>query len=158
MKTKMERIMMGVLMASVALFLLAAPSETAAQDRGREDRGFVDENGDGMNDNARDHDGDGVPNGQDPDYVNRNPLRGNGQMGFVDEDGDGINDRCLDEDGDGIPNGRDPDYEPPKDGTGRKFRHGHSGPHGGGGTCDGTGPKGAASGKGGRGSGKGGRG
>ncbi len=30
--------------------------------------GFVDENGDGFNDNAPDHDGDGIPNGQDEDY------------------------------------------------------------------------------------------
>ena len=32
-------------------------------------RGFVDDNGDGINDLARDHDGDGVPNGQDSDWV-----------------------------------------------------------------------------------------
>ena len=31
--------------------------------------GFVDLNGDGINDNAPDVDGDGIPNGQDPDYV-----------------------------------------------------------------------------------------
>ncbi len=31
--------------------------------------GFVDLNGDGINDNAPDADGDGIPNGQDPDYV-----------------------------------------------------------------------------------------
>ena len=30
---------------------------------------FVDENGDGVNDLARDHDGDGIPNGQDPDWA-----------------------------------------------------------------------------------------
>lgn len=30
--------------------------------------GFVDENGDGFNDLAPDSDGDGIPNGQDPDY------------------------------------------------------------------------------------------
>ena len=30
---------------------------------------FVDENGDGINDLGRDHDGDGIPNGQDPDWV-----------------------------------------------------------------------------------------
>ena len=32
-------------------------------------RGFVDEDGDGINDLARDHDGDGLPNGKDPDWV-----------------------------------------------------------------------------------------
>jgi hypothetical protein len=135
----------AVLMMSTALFLLAVPAGVQAQGQGsgRADRGFVDRNGDGVNDNARDADGDGIPNGQDPDYERMNPMRGNGQMGFVDEDGDGINDRCLDEDGDGIPNGRDPDYVPPMDGTGRKFRHGHGrGGPGAGGGCDGTGPKG----------------
>lgn len=32
-------------------------------------RSFVDLNGDSINDNAPDDDGDGIPNGQDPDYV-----------------------------------------------------------------------------------------
>ncbi len=30
---------------------------------------FVDEDGDGINDNFRDHDGDGIPNHLDPDWV-----------------------------------------------------------------------------------------
>ena len=30
---------------------------------------FVDENGDGINDLFRDHDGDGIPNCQDPDWA-----------------------------------------------------------------------------------------
>lgn len=30
---------------------------------------FIDENGDGIADVLRDHDGDGVPNGQDPDWT-----------------------------------------------------------------------------------------
>ena len=29
---------------------------------------FIDEDGDGINDNAMDHDGDGIPNGKDPDF------------------------------------------------------------------------------------------
>lgn len=49
-------------------------------------QGFVDANGDGYNDNAPDHDGDGIPNGLDEDYINDN------KRGFIDEDGDGIND------------------------------------------------------------------
>lgn len=49
--------------------------------------GFVDEDGDGYNDNAPDHDGDGIPNGLDQDYKNSKKKRG-----FVDLDGDGIND------------------------------------------------------------------
>ncbi len=48
-------------------------------------------NGDGINDNAVDSDGDGIPNGQDPDYTkpqdgtgqqnkNGNGNKGNGKM------------------------------------------------------------------------------
>jgi len=40
-------------------------------------RGFLDENGDGVNDLAPDHDGDGIPNGQDPDWV-KNKRDGTG--------------------------------------------------------------------------------
>ena len=39
--------------------------------------GFVDENGDGVNDLAPDHDGDGIPNGQDSDWV-KNKEDGSG--------------------------------------------------------------------------------
>jgi len=51
---------------------------------------FVDANGDGYNDNAPDHDNDGIPNGQDSDYVRSG--KGKGQQNFIDEDGDGIAD------------------------------------------------------------------
>jgi len=40
-------------------------------------RGFVDEDGDGVNDLAPDHDGDGIPNGQDSDWV-KNKQDGTG--------------------------------------------------------------------------------
>jgi hypothetical protein len=49
---------------------------------------FVDEDGDGYNDNAPDQDGDGIPNGLDPDFVGK-------RSGFVDLDGDGINDNVM---------------------------------------------------------------
>ncbi len=39
---------------------------------------FVDENGDGINDFARDHDNDGIPNCQDPDWTR--PEDGSGYM------------------------------------------------------------------------------
>ncbi len=39
---------------------------------------FVDENGDGINDLARDHDNDGIPNCQDPDWTR--PEDGSGYM------------------------------------------------------------------------------
>ena len=83
---------------------------------------FIDADGDGYNDNAPDADGDGIPNGQDPDYVR--PENAPGQMrghGFVDADGDGFNDNASDLDGDGIPNGRDADYVRPGDGSGRQL-------------------------------------
>jgi len=111
---------------------------------------FVDENGDGYNDNAPDHDGDGIPNGQDPDYQPANPEKSK-RYGFFDEDGDGINDRMQDADGDGIPNCQDPDYVRPQDGTGNKFGQKNGGENGKGqkgkgfrgvGSGDGTGPKG----------------
>ena len=53
---------------------------------------FVDADGDGYNDNAPDHDGDGVPNGLDPDYTPLGLQSGRG--GFVDLNGDGINDNA----------------------------------------------------------------
>jgi len=53
-------------------------------------KGFVDNNGDGYNDNAPDHDGDGIPNGVDPDYTGPKLQRNK----FVDLNGDGINDNA----------------------------------------------------------------
>ncbi|MBU2491842.1 MAG: hypothetical protein KJ571_04395 [Bacteroidetes bacterium] len=55
-------------------------------------RMFVDENGDGYNDNAPDHDGDGIPNGLDPDYQKFSKKRKFENLPYVDLDGDGIND------------------------------------------------------------------
>lgn len=40
---------------------------------------FIDENGDGINDNFRDHDGDGIPNHLDPDWTR--PQDGSGYKG-----------------------------------------------------------------------------
>ena len=120
--------------------------------------GFIDENGDGFNDNAPDHDGDGIPNGRDEDYTGPKMRNGHASKGFVDADGDGINDNAMDDDGDGIPNGQDPDFVRPQDGSGRMNKNGHgkgkgmrgagngsgmgSGIGSGSGDCDGTGPKG----------------
>ena len=91
--------------------------------------GFVDANGDGYNDNAPDDDGDGIPNGMDPDYTGGKMHHGNTGKGFIDADGDGINDNALDDDGDGIPNGQDPDFVRPMDGHGNKG-NGHKGKKG----------------------------
>ena len=140
--------------------LFASVSFTSAQDNNSDvvhGPNFVDENGDGYNDNAPDHDGDGIPNGQDTDYTSLNPDRGKGFGGFVDEDGDGINDRMQDADNDGVPNCLDEDYVRPQDGTGNKygqkagngkgqkgqgFRGAGSQTGTGDGVCDGSGPRG----------------
>jgi hypothetical protein len=53
---------------------------------------FVDKNGDGYNDNAPDDDGDGIPNGLDPDYVKKSELKNNKDLPYIDLNGDGIND------------------------------------------------------------------
>jgi hypothetical protein len=54
---------------------------------------FIDKNGDGYNDNAPDHDGDGIPNGLDPDWQNLKAEKGKKiRWRFIDLDGDGIND------------------------------------------------------------------
>lgn len=53
---------------------------------------FVDKNGDGYNDNAPDHDGDGIPNGLDPDYLKLKIKMKKHMLPYVDADGDGIND------------------------------------------------------------------
>jgi len=48
---------------------------------------FVDADGDGFNDLAPDHDGDGIPNGLDPDWVK--PENGDGEMNrFADQYGE----------------------------------------------------------------------
>ena len=106
---------------------------------------FVDRNGDGYNDNAPDHDGDGIPNGQDPDY--QGAGKGKMQQRFVDTDGDGIADnvgtgnrrgfgkRGFRRGGYGPGNGTGNQGVRPQNGSGY-------GPGAGSGNCDGTGPKG----------------
>jgi len=134
---------------------------------------FQDANGDGVNDNAPDHDGDGIPNGKDADYDGAKNRSGNGKGGFVDVNGDGINDNAEDWDSDGVPNGQDPDFERPMDGSSAQHQYGKQarnqsgrggfgpadgsgnagvGPQDGSGNgprtgdCDGTGPKGTSKG------------
>lgn len=55
-------------------------------------KGFVDKDGDGYNDNAPDHDGDGIPNGLDPDYTKSKLKTEQKDLPYVDLNGDGIND------------------------------------------------------------------
>ena len=109
---------------------------------------FVDVDKDGFNDNAPDHDGDGIPNGQDADY--QGAGKGKRQQTFVDQDGDGIADQSVQGSGQGLRNGRNNNkgYGPadgsgnqgvrPQDGSGY-------GPGAKSGNCDGSGPKGKTS-------------
>lgn len=141
---------LSILALALAVVALFGVNSTVHAQTGVHGAGFVDENGDGYNDNAPDADGDGIPNGMDPDYSPLNPDNSK-RNGFIDEDGDGINDRLQDFDGDGIPNCEDPDWVKPEDGTGYKFgqqggkmtKGGQRMGNGtGAGVCDGTGPKG----------------
>lgn len=111
-----KNLLVAFSVASFGMWLLIHPGQTAAQDQTppmKHGPGFVDKNGDGYNDYAPDHDGDGIPNGVDPDYTGPRLRGGRGMAGFVDADGDGINDRMQDWDGDGIANCQDPDWQGP---------------------------------------------
>jgi hypothetical protein len=120
---------------------------TLNQERNRIIHGpnFVDKNGDGYNDNAPDHDNDGIPNGQDPDY--KGAGKGNRQQQFVDKDGDGIADNLKQGKGKGTlkHKNRKGGYGP-GDGTGNQGVRPQNGtgfgPGSASGNCDGTGPKG----------------
>lgn len=87
----------NILMATVIALLSLLGTAVFAQDADPVEPGqghgngvcqFIDEDGDGFNDLAPDADGDGIPNGLDPDYVR--PEDGTGsqnrlqnQMGFL---------------------------------------------------------------------------
>jgi len=125
-----------ILMTSAIVLILGLylnSSELYAQNLDQKPgKGFIDLNGDGINDNAIDSDGDGIPNCIDPDVVrqqnrtqNQNNFwyRYNYKHAFAHGYGYGP--------GDGTGNSG----LGPRDGTG-------FGPGQGTGTCDGTGPKG----------------
>jgi len=151
----MKKQLLTVMMMAVAISLFAIASPVYAQGgqwgHGHGDFGggangpgeFIDEDGDGYNDNAPDDDGDGIPNYADEDYVRPEDGQGNGNGNgngpgeFIDEDGDGYNDLAPDDDGDGIPNYADEDFVRPHDGEGRG--HGGRRPGFGGGNGPGTG-------------------
>lgn len=84
----------------LVLFFVLLISNLSAQDSTRTQiknsdnkQQFVDENNDGYNDNAPDHDGDGIPNALDPDWKKLQKERKRARnRKFIDLDGDGIND------------------------------------------------------------------
>ena len=96
---------------------------------------FVDENGDGINDLAKDADGDGIPNGQDPDWVK--PADG---TGYKNQNKNGQPDEA------GITQGKKAGQMTKSNFGKGSFQTGTTaaGMMTGAGVCDGTGPKGSA--------------
>ena len=77
-----------VIIGILLIFNCNAAFTQQKQHRHKNTQGFTDIDGDGYNDNAPDHDGDGIPNGLDPDWIKGNGRR----MNYIDANGDGIND------------------------------------------------------------------
>ncbi len=122
-------------LAVALVTVLAAPAGLFAQDAGdtpaavQHGPNFVDENGDGYNDNAPDHDGDGIPNGRDADWTR--PSDGSGQKSGKAQQGIGRQGK-----GKGLQNGTRNIFR-------TRLRDGSGANCTGTGECDGTGPKGA---------------
>lgn len=87
----------ATLFAVFSTTLLSAQADTTKVMKENHPQKFVDKNGDGYNDNAPDDDGDGIPNGIDPDYK-PGKRKQNKRTQFVDLDGDGINDNLQTKD------------------------------------------------------------
>ncbi len=70
MKSKVSILSLALLFLVGNLF---AQDNTGAKKQYRKGQtnqaGFIDADNDGYNDNASDHDGDGIPNGRDEDFV-----------------------------------------------------------------------------------------
>ena len=109
--------------------------QTKAAFRYRNEIRFVDKNGDGINDLARDADGDGIPNGQDSDWTR--PLDGTGYKG---------QNRVGRPDGTEMTQGQKAGKVTKSNFGKGSFRTGMTaaGRTTGTGVCDGTGPKGSA--------------
>lgn len=101
MKKQLKNISMQlIIMCLFSFFTIHAQDSTTTkkQEQGKDQKqhgtNFVDKDGDGFNDNAPDHDGDGIPNGLDPDY--KGPCKERKKK-FVDLDGDGIDDNIYED-------------------------------------------------------------
>ncbi|MBX3007961.1 MAG: hypothetical protein KF816_08030 [Melioribacteraceae bacterium] len=82
-------ILMMLLLVTATFSTIYSQNETPTP-KPEHGKKFIDKNGDGYNDNAPDHDGDGIPNGLDPDFKGAKMQKNK----FVDLDGDGINDNA----------------------------------------------------------------
>jgi hypothetical protein len=91
---KKNIIVLTLFFAVMLLSALKAQDSTKTQNNQQgQNPVFVDENGDGYNDNAPDHDGDGIPNSLDPDWIKLKKEEKKKESGrFIDLDGDGIDD------------------------------------------------------------------
>jgi hypothetical protein len=103
-------------------------------------RMFVDENGDGICDVLRDHDNDGIPNGQDPDWTKPQDGTGNQfKKGNGDPNGNGNGNRNQNS---GNQFGNKNEFRSGNGWNKLSFRQNRTGT--GSGLCDSTGPKGSA--------------
>ncbi len=133
MKNTVKFLMTSGMVLILGLYLNS--SELKAQNHvNKTGKGFVDINNDGINDNAIDSDGDGVPNCIDPDIVKQQNRTGN-QYGFWCRNNYKYNNKQGNGNGYGPGDGTGHGGVGPRDGTGY-------GPGPGTGSCDGTGPKG----------------
>jgi len=145
MSTKKALALTGLLLIMGAGLALAQEQKQAAvaeraknkvqiqlQDRVQNRMRFQDQNGDGINDFQRDHDSDGIPNCQDPDWIRP-------------EDGTGYKNR-FGQGGSQSHFGNRMGFSGGNAWSKSSFRGAQKGL--GGGVCDGTGPKGMSRGKG----------
>jgi hypothetical protein len=96
------------------------------QDRSQNRMRFEDQNGDGINDIGRDHDSDGIPNCQDPDWTR--PKDG---TGYQNRNGQGGSQARL---------GEPKSFRAGRTWSNMSFRNGQKGLSRG--VCEGTGPQG----------------
>lgn len=128
----MKRITLITLLAALmTLLAVAANAQDPATNPGNGNGvgGFIDEDGDGYNDLAPDADGDGIPNGQDEDYVR--PEDGTGlqhAFGFLYKWGkvEEFAGHCFGRDGAAAGMGNSYSYGP-GDGTAQSFGPGEAG-------------------------------
>ena len=93
MKNMTKIFMMIIIIMAAASYLIAQDSTATNNAKKNQKAVFIDNNGDGYNDNAPDHDGDGIPNGLDPDWIKlKKEQKKNHNKRFIDLDGDGIDD------------------------------------------------------------------
>ena len=86
----MKKLVTLIMLLGVFAMYAEISAQTTTTPPTNHGKNFVDRNGDGYNDNAPDHDADGIPNGVDPDYTGPKLQKNK----FVDLNGDGINDNA----------------------------------------------------------------